>query len=81
MVSWERAWDAAISWLGWSILWGLTGIIFVVVGAWFAFGNVTITNFTLSSWLINGKIIGGVALITSWNPHNCTISCSFILQG
>ena len=53
MVSWGRAWRAALAWLGWSIVWGIVGVI--LVGA----GIVTIVGTSYNSFLSGNGVSTG----------------------
>jgi len=65
MVTWGRAWRAAGAWFGWSIIWGMAGIVLIVVGIVVIIGSIaslpSIYNYNPTG-IITG-MISGIALI------------------
>jgi len=61
MVKWGRAWRAAGAWLGWSIVWGIVGIIFIVVG--FVIIGESAVNLSGNFNYFAGGAAGGTILI------------------
>ncbi|MGD0407123.1 MAG: hypothetical protein ABSB10_10805 [Candidatus Bathyarchaeia archaeon] len=40
MVTWGRAWRAAGAWFGWSIVWGMAGLILIGAGVAVIIGSI-----------------------------------------
>jgi hypothetical protein len=63
MVTWERAWRAAGAWLGWSLIWGIIGIIFIGTGVFVSIGSLN--NSILGGYAVYamGGLVSGLVLI------------------
>jgi len=69
MVTWGRAWRAAGAWFGWSIVWGMAGLILIGAGVAVIIGSIASVSSIFSngygynpSGMITG-MIGGIAMI------------------
>jgi hypothetical protein len=62
LVTWGRAWRAALAWLGWSIVWGIIGIILVVIGA-VIIGGTAANSINGGTNYFAGGAVGGTILI------------------
>ncbi len=52
MVSWGRVWSGAFAWLAWTIVYGIIGVILIVVGVFVVGGSLN--NLIFSSNLTSG---------------------------
>jgi hypothetical protein len=62
MVTWGRAWRAAGAWFGWSIVWGIIGIIIMVVGIVIIIGSSAYSFYDYyygNTYTLGGVGIGG----------------------
>jgi hypothetical protein len=63
LVTWGRAWRAALAWLGWSIVWGIVGIILIVVGAVIIGGSAAYAISGGFNYFAGGAIGGTILMI------------------
>jgi hypothetical protein len=65
MVTWERAWKAAWTWLAWSLIWGFAGITLVAIGFFVILdsSNNLATLFLGSSASYATELMGGLTLV------------------
>lgn len=71
MVSWSRAWDAALAWLAWTLAYGSIGIVVMIGGYFTIYFTIRDSLFNLASLTISSSgeilIIAGLILIlTGW---------------